>query len=81
MAESLGRDTLILTINKRLARYLLFKHGKQQKKSGKKVWESPQIIDINAWIKSQWFKLNLDNFLLSEIQSIKIWESIITRFS
>jgi len=80
MAASLGRDTLILTVNQRLARHLLFKHSEKQKKTGGKVWETPKIIDINSWFKSQWFKSNSDQFLLSEFQSIKIWESIIIKY-
>ena len=77
MAVSSGRDTLIFTVNHRLARYLLFKHSEQQKKDGKKAWETPSIYEIKSWFKSQWLQLNSDHFLLSEIQSIKIWESII----
>jgi ATP-dependent helicase/nuclease subunit B len=81
MAASLGRDPLILTINQRLARHLLFKYSKLQKSSGKQAWETPQIIEFNSWFKLKWLQLNTDHFLLSEIQSIKIWESIIINFS
>jgi len=77
MAASLGSNPLILTINQRLARHLLFQYSKQQKSSGKEVWETPQIIEISSWFKSKWLQLNTDHFLLSEIQSVKIWESII----
>ena len=70
-------DTLILTVNHRLARYLFCKHSEQQIKAGKKVWETPPIHEIKSWFKSQWLQLNSDQFLLSEIQSMKIWESII----
>ena len=77
MAVSSGRDTLIFTVNHRLARYLFCKHSEQQKRDGKKAWETPSIYEIKSWFKSQWLQLNSDHFLLSEIQSIKIWESII----
>ena len=80
MAASLGRDTLILTVNQRLARHLLFKHSEKQKITGEKVWETPKTTDIKSWFKSQWFISNSDQFLLSEIQSIKIWESIILKY-
>ena len=80
MATSLGRDTLILTVNQRLARHLLFKHSEKQKITGEKVWETPKTTDIKSWFKSQWFISNSDQFLLSEIQSIKIWESIIIKY-
>ena len=77
MAASTGRNTLVLTINQRLARNLLFKHSEDQKKSGQKVWETPQIFELRTWLKSNWLNSNPDHFILSEIQSIKIWESII----
>ena len=77
MAASTGRNTLVLTINQRLARNLLFKHSEEQNKSGQKVWETPQIFELRTWLKSNWLSSNPDHFILSEIQSIKIWESII----
>ena len=70
-------DTLIFTVNHRLARYLFCNHSEQQIKAGKKAWETPPIHEIKSWFKSQWLLLNSDRFLLSETQSIKIWESII----
>ena len=73
-------DTLILTVNQRLARYLFCKYGEQQTKAGKMAWETPLIHEIKSWFRSQWLLLNDDRFLLSEIQSIKIWESIIETF-
>ena len=80
MALSLGRDSIILTVNQRLARHLLFKHSEQKKKSKSIAWETPKIFEINSWFKSEWFKTNSEHFLLSQIQSIKIWESIINEF-
>ena len=77
MAVSSGQDTLLLTVNHRLARYLFYKHSEQQKELGKKVWETPPIHEVKSWFKSQWLQLKSDHFLLSEVQSIKIWESII----
>jgi len=70
-------DTLIFTVNHRLARYLFCNYSEQQIKAGKKAWETPPIHEIKSWFKSQWLLLNSDRFLLSETQSIKIWESII----
>ncbi|SVB48585.1 uncharacterized protein METZ01_LOCUS201439, partial [marine metagenome] len=51
-------DTLILTVNQRLARYLFCKYGEQQIKSGKMAWESPPIHEIKSWFRSQWLLLN-----------------------
>ncbi len=74
-------DTLTFTVNHRLARYLFCNHSEQQIKSGKKAWETPPIHEIKSWFKSQWLLLNSDRYLLSETQSIKIWETIIKNSS
>ena len=47
MAEE---DTPILTVNSRLARYLLFKNSEHQKNIGKVAWETPQIIEDMMWV-------------------------------
>ena len=77
MAEFSVRDNLILTVNSRLARHLLFKNSEKQKQNNKIVWEAPQVFDLRAWFKSKWIESWSDRFILSDIQSIKIWESII----
>jgi len=45
-------DTLIFTVNHRLARYLFCNHSEQQIKAGKKAWETPPIHEIKSWFKS-----------------------------
>jgi len=74
MAEE---DTPILTVNSRLARYLLFKNSEHQKNIGKVAWETPQIIDLRTWFITKWNQSSPDQYILSNLQSIKIWESII----
>ena len=81
MVSPIGRDNLILTVNHRLARHLFLNHSNNQKHIGKKVWETPRIYEIRSWFKSTWLDSNPDYFLLSELQSLKIWESIIKKFS
>ena len=75
MAEPL--DTPTLTINSRLARHLLFLDSKQQKESGNQVWETPQIYEFRAWFKTKLVESWSEYFILTDLQSIKIWESII----
>ena len=77
MAESSHQDTLVLTVNSRLARHLLFKNSEQQRNNGNVAWETPQIFELRAWLKIKWEESSPDHFILSDLQSIKIWESII----
>ena len=77
MAESSVGGNPILTVNSRLARYLLYKHSTQQRKNNKEVWETPQIIDLKSWFKAKWVESFPNRFILSDLQSIKIWETII----
>lgn len=76
MADS-SRDTPTLTVNSRLARHLLFKDSEEQEKNGKQVWETPNIQDLRSWLREKWVESWPHRFILSDIQSIKIWESII----
>ena len=77
MAESSVGDNLILTVNSRLARHLFYKHSIQQRKNNKEVWETPKIIDLKSWFKTKWVESFPNRFILSDLQSIKIWETII----
>ena len=77
MAESSVSGDPILTVNSRLARYLLYKNSIQQRKNNKDVWETPQIIDLKSWFKAKWVESFPNRFILSDLQSIKIWETII----
>ncbi|KMP12112.1 hypothetical protein UZ36_02140 [Candidatus Nitromaritima sp. SCGC AAA799-C22] len=77
MAESSAQDTPVLTVNARLARRLLFLNSERMRLEEKEVWETPEIVELQPWLRAQWADSWPDRFILSNIQSVKIWESII----
>jgi len=70
-------DSLTLTVNSRLARWLLFHHGRQQAQAGLKVWEKPAIHSIDEWLRQAWLQSWPDQYVLSELQSRHLWQKII----
>jgi probable DNA repair protein len=70
-------DCLTLTVNSRLARWLLFNHGRQQAQAGLEVWETPAIHSMNDWLQQAWLQSWPDRYVLTELQSKHLWQKII----
>ena len=85
MTESLSVPTpspaITLTVNARLARWLLLEQDEEMRKAGKKAWQTPPIFSLSAWLRNIWIDSWPSRYLLSELQSEKIWEDIIERDS
>jgi probable DNA repair protein len=67
----------VLTANKRLARELARRYDQRQAASGLAVWETPTILNLDAWILRQAQRLDLPGTLLTDVQSQRLWEEII----
>ena len=72
---------LTLTVNARLARWLLLEHDKQKRKAGKNAWQTPPILPLSSWLRNVWLASWPEKYLLSELQCEKIWEEIINQDS
>ncbi len=70
-------DRLTLTVNSRLARWLLFNHSRQQAQSNLAIWETPAIYSISDWLRQAWLESWPDQYVLSELQSQHLWQKII----
>jgi ATP-dependent helicase/nuclease subunit B len=70
-------DSLTLTINSRLARWLLFNHDRQQAHAGLKIWESPAIYSMDEWLRQAWLQSWPEQYILTELQSKHLWQKII----
>ncbi len=81
MPVDLTENPLILTVNARLARWLLLAHDEQKRKAGQSAWETPPIFSFTSWLKNLWLESWPSAYLLSELQSEKIWEKIIEQDS
>ncbi|MGP0564705.1 MULTISPECIES: PD-(D/E)XK nuclease family protein [unclassified Nitrospina] len=76
MPAPVDPNTLILTVNVRLARWLTLQHNRNQSASHK-VWDTPSIIPFDAWLKETWIASWPRQHVLSSLQAQKLWERII----
>ncbi len=70
-------DRLTLTVNSRLARWLLLHDSRQQSLDGNQVWERPAIYSISEWMQQAWLQSWPEQHVLSELQSKHLWQKII----
>ena len=72
-------DSLTLTVNSRLARWLLFDHSRQQAQANLKIWETPAIYSMNDWLRQVWLQSWPDQYVLTELQSKHLWQEVIRK--
>ena len=72
---------LTLTVNARLARWLLLEHDEQKRKAGENAWQTPPILPLLSWLRDVWLASWPEKYLLSELQCEKTWEEIINQDS
>ncbi|MEE9259187.1 MAG: PD-(D/E)XK nuclease family protein [Nitrospinaceae bacterium] len=77
MTDPIPENTPVLTVNSRLARWLLFKHHKKNEQAQLQVWNTPEILNLASWFKDRWMQSWPDRYVLSELQCRRIWEEII----
>lgn len=87
--EKLSRGVTLVTSTKHLARYIRQQFNLYQRQSGKLVWDSADILTIEAWVHRLWWDINEFhsdqsdpnlslNTILGTQQSIAIWQEIIS---
>ncbi len=74
-------DTLLATVNNRLARALLQRHAAAHRAAGEQIWETPRILSWNAWLRGLYDEL-VDRglcarALLDPHQESLLWEDVI----
>ncbi len=74
-------DTLILTVNNRLARELRQQHDRRQAAAGLRVWPTPSILPLDSWLRGQYAALvdlgQADRVLLTPQQERLLWEQAV----
>ena len=70
-------DSLTLTVNSRLARWLLFNHSRQQAQAHLAIWETPAIYSMSDWLRQVWLQSWPDQYVLTELQSQHLWQKIV----
>jgi len=82
--ESIKKNTLLLTPNRRLAAHMQTAYAEACSRHGLQVWEQPLIFPIDDWIQHCWQRLiNANSPLtrnktrLQPLQETLLWEGII----
>ncbi|WP_158089372.1 PD-(D/E)XK nuclease family protein [Magnetofaba australis] len=58
LLQSVGdTQTLVVTVNRRLARHLHERYAQMRQIQGDSVWETPRILPQNAWLETLWREL------------------------
>ncbi len=77
----LGDDTLLLTVNNRLARELMLRHAQSRIDAGLKAWSTPSILPWGAWLNAQYEVLldsgYADRLPLNAHQEMLLWERVV----
>ena len=79
MLNAATRGALILTANKRLARYLRSKFDNGMQAAGKTVWDTPQILSFDAWVVRCLNDLGESWRLLDGFLAQRLWETLIEK--
>lgn len=75
--SQLSENTLVLTVTRRLCRYLTARHDQHQISLGHQAWRSPTILPFSTWLTQEWQKLQQPYLLLSPEQSLQLWRQIV----
>jgi probable DNA repair protein len=73
----LENGALVLTVNKRLARYLRQAYDRRQQNEGRSAWRSPSVFSCGAWQRQLAGRLGLDDGILDNDQALRLWERAI----
>ncbi len=71
------RGDLVLTVNRRLARYLVQAYDTRLRSQGRIVWKAPSILFHQQWQRRLYEELGLGHRLLSSAQALALWERAI----
>ncbi len=78
----LPRGTTIITGNARLSRQMLHEFDQQQQDRGEQIWESPDILPRDSWLRRCWDECVYSDpistpVLLDASQELVLWERVI----
>ena len=77
LIQAAADGALILTSNKRLARYLRSAYDSEMQQQGKSVWQTPQIVSLDGWLRQGLVALGKSWRLLDGFPAVRLWEEII----
>lgn len=68
------KGALVLTVNQRLARYLVQAYDRRQQEQGRAVWTAPAIVFYRNWQWQMAGRLRLTDKALTPPQAMRLWE-------
>jgi len=77
--DELSVGVPVLTVNRRLERYLLASHEKAMAEAGQNLWKSPVVMPLLSWVKGLWEESWPEGSLLSDTRSLALWKKIVSR--
>lgn len=70
----LEQGASVLTVNKRLARYLRQAYDGRQRSEGRSAWQTPNVFSYGSWLHRMAGRLGLDDRILDRDQALRLWE-------
>ena len=68
------KGALVLTVNQRLARYLVQAYDRRQQERGRVAWTAPTIAFYRNWQWQTAARLRLTDKALTPPQALRLWE-------
>ena len=83
IASLLEQGFTLVTPTSRMSRYLQHQYAAMQIHAGKIVWETPDILPWNGWLRKTWQDISVrqanSGILLSPEQQQHVWQNIINK--
>ena len=74
----LAQDSVVVTVNQRLARNLLQLYGESRLSHGDHAWRQPTIRAWDHWMQDCLWHLDLEDRYLSDFQEQHLWEQVVS---
>jgi probable DNA repair protein len=72
-----AQGAVVLTVNKRLSRYLRVLFDDRMRQEGRGAWKTPEILSLDIWLRRTLAHLGEDSRLLDEFSTLRLWEEVI----
>lgn len=75
--QAINNGFSIITSTKRLARLIQQQYAEDQLAQHKKVWETPDILPWQSYVKRMWQETGIPVMVLNDLQQKLVWQKII----
>lgn len=75
--QAARQGSVLITVNRRLARELLDNYADYQQQAGLSVWQTPAIYPLDEWLERSLQQVGCAQVLLNPQQTAVLWEQVI----